>query len=170
MLLEICGFTAKPIGPSANFVWKLKLKSNQGYRTIHVTEQFTSQNRSCVYSLLRNNMPVYFQTRDSLAISFSVGTALRLTCQPVTPQTVRAKQGPGGPLIEHKLDTAWQGRLHHSDIPKNMHLFMIESYQNICYPTDYLRDIKHIFVIWFHCHSYKKLQPAGFWLNIKSEG
>ena len=39
------------------------------------------------------------------------GVRGRLTCQPATHPTGRVKRGPGGPLIGHKLDTGWQGRL-----------------------------------------------------------
>ena len=37
---------------------------------------------------------------------------LRLTCQPATRPMGQAKRGPEGPVIAHKLDTGWQGRLH----------------------------------------------------------
>ena len=59
----------------------------------------------------------YLQQRCDSHFVQSMSFRARLTCQPATRPTGRAKQGSespgglGGPLIGHKLDTGWQGRL-----------------------------------------------------------
>ena len=45
-----------------------------------------------------------------------------LTCEPATRLTGQAKRGlegiPGEPLIGHKFDTGWQGRLTQTGVKK----------------------------------------------------